>query len=57
MKDAKELLEEFTATSFRDPKKAAEMFSEDGAFEMPYLESFGIPGRYEGREAIEGYGL
>ena len=20
---------------------------------MPYLESFGIPGRYEGREALE----
>ena len=55
MKNAKELLEEFTAASFRDPKKAAEMFTEDGAFEMPYLESFGIPGRYEGREAIEGF--
>jgi hypothetical protein len=55
MKNAKELLEEFTAASFRDPKKAAEMFSEDGAFEMPYLESFGLPGRYEGREAIEGF--
>jgi len=53
MKNAKELLEEFTAASFRDPKKAAEMFSEDGAFEMPYLESVGVPGRYEGREAIE----
>jgi hypothetical protein len=54
MKNAKELLEEFTAGSFRDPKKAAEMFAEDGAFEMPYLESLGSPGRYEGREAIEG---
>jgi len=37
-----------------DPKKAAEMFSEDGAFEMPYLESVGVPGRYEGREASRG---
>jgi hypothetical protein len=55
MKNAKELLEEFTAASFRDPKKAAEMFSEDGAFEMPYLESFGLAGRYDGREAIEGF--
>jgi hypothetical protein len=34
MKNAKELLEEFTAVSFRDPKKAAEMFTEDGAFEI-----------------------
>jgi len=55
MKNAKELLEEFTAASFRDPKEAAEMFTEDGAFEMPYLESLGVPGRYEGREAIEGF--
>ena len=55
MKNAKELLEEFTAASFRDPRKAAEMFTEDGAFERPYLESFGIPGRYEGRQAIEGF--
>jgi uncharacterized protein len=55
MKNAKELLEEFTAASFRDPKEAAEMFTEDGAFEMPYLESLGVPGRYEGREAIESF--
>jgi hypothetical protein len=55
MKNARELLEEFTATSFRDPRTAAEMFTEDGAFEMPYLESFDLPGRYEGREAIEGF--
>jgi hypothetical protein len=54
MKNARELLEEFTAASFRDPKKAAEMFTEGGAFEMPYLESVGLPRRYEGREAIEG---
>jgi uncharacterized protein len=55
MKNAKELLEEFAAASFRDPKEAAKMFTEDGAFEMPYLESLGVPGRYEGREAIEGF--
>ena len=55
MKNAKELLEEFTAASFRNPKEAAEMFTEDGAFEMPYLESLGVPGRYEGREAIESF--
>src|SRR6267142_4138960 len=55
VKDAKELLQEFTAASFRDPKKAAEMFAEDGAFEMHYLESFGVTGRYQGREAIEAF--
>lgn len=53
MKNARELLEEFTASSFRDPKKAAEMFAENGAFEMPYLDSLGFPWRYEGREKVE----
>src|SRR5882724_552989 len=55
LKSARELLDEFTASSFRDPRRAAEMFAEDGAFEMPYLESVGVPGRYEGRKAIEGF--
>jgi hypothetical protein len=31
------------------------MFAEDGALEMPYLQSFGIPWRYEGHEAIESF--
>jgi hypothetical protein len=44
MKNAREPLEEFTAASFRDPRKAAEMFAADGAFEMPYLESLGVSG-------------
>jgi hypothetical protein len=35
MKNARQNLEEFTASSFRDPKEAAEMFAEDGAFKMP----------------------
>ena len=55
MKNARQLLEEFTASSFRDPRKAAEMFAEDGAFEMPYLESLGIPWRYAGRKEVEGF--
>ncbi len=55
MKNARRLLEEFTASSFRDTKKASEMFAEEGAFEMPYLDSLGIPWRYKGREQIEGF--
>ena len=55
MKNARQILEEFTASSFRDPKKAAEMFAENGAFEMPYLDSVGFPWRYEGREKVEGF--
>ena len=37
MKNARQILEEFTALSLRDTQKAAEMFDENGAFEMPYL--------------------
>ena len=55
MKNAKELMLEFTAFSIRNPKKAAEMFAEDGAFEMPYLATFGIPSQYKGRDAIAGF--
>ena len=55
MKSARQLLEEFTASSFRDTKKALEMFAENGTFEMPYLESLGFPWRYEGREKVEGF--
>jgi uncharacterized protein len=55
MKNAKELMLEYTAFSFRDPKKAAEMFAEDGAFEVPYLATFGFPPQYKGRDAIAGF--
>jgi ketosteroid isomerase-like protein len=55
MKSARQILEEFTASSFRDPKRAAEMFAENGAFEMPYLDSVGFPWRYERREEVEGF--
>jgi uncharacterized protein len=55
MKNAKELMLEYTAFSIRDPKKAAEMFAEDGAFEMPYLETFGFPSEFRGRDAIAGF--
>src|SRR5271154_6405346 len=55
MRNAKELMLKYTAFSLRDPKKAAEMFAEDGAFEMPYLASFGLPPEYRGRDAIAGF--
>ncbi len=31
------------------------MFGEDGAFEMPYLATFGLPPQYKGRAAIAGF--
>src|SRR6201998_705731 len=55
MKRAKKLMLEYTAFSFREPKKAAEMFAEDGAFELPYLATFGLPTEYRGRDAIASF--
>ena len=37
MKNAKELMLEYTAFSFRDPKKGAEMFADDGALRFRIL--------------------
>jgi hypothetical protein len=39
MTNARQILEEFTASLFVDPKKAAKCLLQDGAFEMPYLDS------------------
>jgi hypothetical protein len=52
MKNARQLLEEFIATSFRDPKQAASMFTADGTFEMPYLEDLGFEPIYRGQNEI-----
>ena len=55
MKNAKKLMLEYTAFSFRDPKKGAEMFAVDGAFEIPYLATLGLPPQYKGRDALAGF--
>ncbi len=55
MKNAKELMLEYTAFSFRDPKEAAEMFAQDGASGLPYLATFGLPTQYRGRDAMAGF--
>ena len=39
MTNARQILEEFIASLFVDPKKAAKCLLQDGAFEMPYLDS------------------
>jgi hypothetical protein len=55
VKTAKELLLEFTALGLGNPDAAAAMFSDDGAFEMPYIADFGFPGRYVGHKEIAGF--
>ena len=51
MKDAKTLLLEFLAAVTRG-QNAAALFAEDGAVELPFLHSLGIPWRHRGRQAI-----
>jgi hypothetical protein len=53
MSDATTLLKEFLG-NFRDPEKASALFAEDGAFEMPFFVSLGLPGRFEGPEGVKG---
>src|SRR5882762_9519186 len=51
MKDAKTLLLEFLA-AVTGGQNAAALFAEDGAVELPFLYSLGIPWRHRGRQAI-----
>jgi hypothetical protein len=51
MKDAKTLLLEFLA-AVTHGQNAAALFAEDGAVELPFLHSLGIPWRHQGRHAI-----
>jgi ketosteroid isomerase-like protein len=51
MKDSKALLLEYLA-SIRDPERAASLFADDGAFELPFLSSLGVAPRYAGRAQI-----
>lgn len=51
MKDAKTLLIEFLA-AVTGSQNAAALFAEDGAVELPFLHSLGIPWRHRGRQAI-----
>jgi hypothetical protein len=51
MKDAKTLLLEFLA-AVTHGEDAAALFAEDGAVELPFLHSVGIPWRHRGRQAI-----
>lgn len=53
MSDAKTLLREFLG-NIRDPEKASSLFAEDGAFEMPFFVSLGLPNRFEGPEGVKG---
>src|ERR1700745_4311729 len=50
-KDAKTLLLEFLA-AVTHGQDAAAQFAEDGALELPFLHSLGIPWRHRGRRAI-----
>lgn len=52
MKPAVELLQEYLS-NIGDPEKAASLFTEDGAIELPYLASLNRSWRTEGRDNIK----
>ena len=54
MSDATTLLKEFLG-NIRDPENASALFAEDGAFEMPFFVSLGLPSRFEGPEGVKGF--
>jgi hypothetical protein len=51
MKDSKALLLKYLR-SIGDPDRAAALFAEDGALELPFLRSLGVGPRYAGRREI-----
>ena len=51
MIDSKALLLEYLA-SIRDPERAASLFAQEAAFELPFLRSLGVAPRYTGRREI-----
>jgi ketosteroid isomerase-like protein len=54
MKNAVELLQMYLE-SIQSPNAAAALFAEDGALELPYLDSLGITSRVQGKDAIESF--
>lgn len=45
--------EYLNAVSSGDPKAAASFFTADGYIEAPYVAAFGMPCKFQGRDAIE----
>ena len=54
MKDSKNLLLEYLA-SIRDPERAAALFAEDAAFELPFMRSLGVEAHHSGRRDIAAF--
>jgi ketosteroid isomerase-like protein len=52
--NARELLLAYTA-NISDPDFTSSLFTEDGAIELPYLESIGLPTRTVGPDAIRDF--
>ncbi|MFJ2399318.1 nuclear transport factor 2 family protein [Streptomyces sp. NPDC087843] len=54
MRNARELLLAYTS-HISDPAAASALFADDGALELPYPESLGIPGGGVGPEAVQDF--
>jgi uncharacterized protein len=53
MNQAKSIFMEYLS-AMPDAAKAAQIFTPEAVLEFPYFSSIGIPGRFEGRDAIAG---
>ncbi|MFS2155877.1 nuclear transport factor 2 family protein [Pseudomonas sp. Pseusp122] len=54
MKNAVQLLQMYLE-SIQNPRDAAALFAENGALEIPYLQSLGITSRVQGPQEIEAF--
>jgi ketosteroid isomerase-like protein len=54
MKTPKELLKAYTNNVY-DATLAASFFAEDGALELPYLTTLGLPARAQGPEEVKAF--
>jgi len=52
MQTPRQLLNAFFETTLQGTDATVSLFAKDGLYEVPYLESLGLPWRYRGRDEI-----
>jgi ketosteroid isomerase-like protein len=55
MRTARQLFDAFIANAAQPSIPMHTLFAGDGVYEVPYLESLGLPWRYRGRDEVAGF--
>ena len=55
MRTARDLFDAFIANAARPAMPTHALFADDGVYEVPYLETLGLPWRYCGRDQVAGF--